>query len=504
MLFNQPLTYPLSNKLKAILLLAIVFVTAVGIGAIASRAILFAVAAFTIVVLGLTVLVWPDAVTLVVIFLIYTNTAVIAVKYHHVPFILGASVPMILVFPLVYNLVIRKQKIIINSIFPLLLFFLVIQALGTLFSEDTLVSWDTLVTFVSEGLILYFLVFNVVRTPTILRQVTWVLLIAGMFIGGISLLQQITKTFHNNYWGFAQVADTGFGTGIMTLQGEVQQPRLAGPLGEKNYFAQMMLMLFPLGLFRFWGERSKLLKLLAAFATSLITLGAALSFSRGAAVAFVVLIVVMVILRYIKFYQFALVVVGLALLMTAVPQFGARLDSLQALAGLFNEDSAGVAGTDTSIQGRLGEMFAAGLVFVDHPLIGVGPGMFKYYYPKYAELVGLRLHTGTREAHNLFLDIAADTGGLGLLSFLAILGVTLWSLDQARRRWRTQKPELANLSSGFLLAVVSYMATGIFLSMAYSRYFWLIMALGGAASYVSGTDLLAKSELREDFVNDSS
>jgi O-antigen ligase len=125
------------------------------------------------------------------------------------------------------------------------------------------------------------------------------------------------------------------------------------------------------------------------------------------------------------------------------------------------------------------------MVFADHPIIGVGPGLFKYYYRDYAESIGLQIHITTREAHNLYLDIAAETGLLGLILFLAILLGTLRSLAHTRRRWTQSRPELANLATSFLLAITSYMTTGLFLSMAYERYLWIMLALAGAVGHIA-------------------
>jgi hypothetical protein len=37
------------------------------------------------------------------------------------------------------------------------------------------------------------------------------------------------------------------------------------------------------------------------------------------------------------------------------------------------------------------------------------------------------------------------------------------------------------LNNAFVLAIVSYLATGLFLHLSYARYFWFLMALAGAA-----------------------
>jgi hypothetical protein len=41
------------------------------------------------------------------------------------------------------------------------------------------------------------------------------------------------------------------------------------------------------------------------------------------------------------------------------------------------------------------------------------------------------------------------------------------------------------MATAFSLSVVTYMTTGIFLHLSYARYFWLIMALAGAAALIA-------------------
>ena len=470
---------------KQMTLLITMTLVALVISFIAVQQWLVALAIALVVPVAFAILARPDMSTLAVMFILYTNAAVIAVRFHNVPRFVGAAVPLLLALPLANYLIVRRQKLILSPTFLLMLLFLVVQLLGSIFAIYLNLAIENTFTFLVEGIVLFFLITNVIRTPEMLRRVIWALLLAGIFIGGLSVFQQVTGTFDNDYWGFAQAGGRGFGTGEETIQGEVRQLRLAGPIGEKNYYAQVMLMLVTLGMSRFWGERSKSLRFLALTATTLSALGMILAFSRGTAVGFALLLMIMVFLRYIKPYQLVVVILGLAVLMIAVPQYAERLISLQDLTQLTNSDSAGVAGTDTAVQGRVGEMWAAGLVFVDHPVIGVGTGMFKYYYQEYADLIGLRVHSGTREAHNLFLDIAAENGALGIACFLAIVGLTLRNLARVRNRWEQQRPDLANMATGFMLALISYLTTGLFLSMAYQRYFWLVLALATATVQVA-------------------
>jgi O-antigen ligase len=74
------------------------------------------------------------------------------------------------------------------------------------------------------------------------------------------------------------------------------------------------------------------------------------------------------------------------------------------------------AGVDPSIRGRTAELTAAWEMFADHPLVGVGYGNYIVLYPEYARESGIDLRSTERNAHNLFLATAAETGIAGLIA----------------------------------------------------------------------------------------
>lgn len=467
-------------------LLPFALAAAVVAGAVAAQAPLLALGASIAALLGILVILRPDLPTVVVLFILYSNAAVVAVQFHGLPFIVGAAVPLVLAIPLAHHLILQREKLVSNAVVVLMIAFLAVQALGTILARRIDVALENLITFGLEGIALYFLILNTIRTTRMLRLATWALLVAGLLLGALSFYQQLSGTFDNNYGGFAQVSDAAFRTGQTTIQGDIEQRRLAGSIGEQNRYAQTMLMLFPLALFLFWGERSPWLRVLAATGALFIALGVAVTFSRGAAVSFVLLILVMTLMRYVKLYQLGLVLLGLLLTLFLVPEYGARLASLDAFADLTDSNREfNITSADGSTRSRLTEMAAAGLAFAEHPLVGVGPGMFPYHYQEYAAQVGLRVLNARREAHSLLPGIAAEHGLLGLIIFLAIVTLTMRDLIRARRRCKRDQPLLANLATGYLLAIVAYGATGLFLHMGYIRFFWVIMALAGVAGQIA-------------------
>lgn len=430
---------------------------------------------------------WPEASTLTVVFILYSNIAAIAVEFHGVPLILSASFFLLLAIPLFYHIVMRREKIIVQPTLLLLILFVMVQLVGTVSALHPDIASRELLTSLTEGALLYFLIINVVRTQQTLRRVIWTLVAAGMLMSLAPLYQQMTGQFDNNLGGFGQVSNAAFAIETGTEIGPVQ-PRMAGSVGEQNRFAQVLLMLLPLALFRWWGESTSHWRMLAALATGLITGAIILTFSRGAAVGFLVILTAMVALRYIPVQRLSLILLFLVVAVIAVPHYGARIAKLQALWTLVDSENTGQSGPDGSMKSRMIEMGAAGLVFLDHPLVGVGPGMFRYHYREYAEQVGLRVFTKSRQSHSIIPGLAAETGLLGLFLFTAIMLITVRDLVRAHGRWKASRPDQANVAASFVLVVIAYMTTAMFLHLAYVRYFWLMMALASVASRVGDHD----------------
>jgi O-antigen ligase len=364
-----------------------------------------------------------------------------------------------------------------------------VYLVSALFSSNTQVSWDGVVVFLVEGFALYFLLINVIRTPEMLRLTTWVLLASGALVSLPAIHQVLTENYDSSYFGFAQI-DSAIRTGASTLTGDVLQPRMAGPIGETNRFAQVMLMLVPLGLFRMIGEKSTALRILAGAMTVAVTLGVVLSFSRGGAVGLVALVIALMVLRMVRLRYVLISVLGLAVILVVLPQYFDRVTSLLAASGLGSD--APTSAVDNSLLSRLTETLAAALVIVDHPVIGVGPGMFPFFYEEYAQVVGILIRNDAeRQAHNLYLGVGAEIGILGLVVFLIIAFLTMRMLLAARRASLVRRPDLERLTTPYLLSLFTYYVTGMFLHLSFARFYWLILAVAGAAAIITLREVAA-------------
>jgi O-antigen ligase len=423
-------------------------------------------------------------------FLLYTNSSAVAVQIHGVPFAVAAAVPLLLCLPIATAVLIRREPPVVTSALPFILAFLVVQLVGALVALRPEEAMEGLMTSFLEGLVLYVLVTNAIRTPEVLRQVLWTMIGAGAFMGAVVAFQHLTGRYDDDFFGYAQVDVSGIGF-VVDAASESRQPRIGGPLGMPNRFAQIMSILIPLALFLIQASRSRRAKWLAGASVALIMIGFALGFSRGSAVGLAATFLVMFAMGHVSGRLLAITGLAVAGVVLAVPQFAVRLASLANVAGLATQAGGpGLGEADSSTQGRITEMVAGVLIFADHPVIGVGPEMYRRHYPDYARVAGGRVRPNSREAHSLPIHIGAEHGAVGLALFAAIFWVTLRDLIRARRLHAKTRPELSLLATGVLLAVVTFLTTSVFLHAAFIRYQWFLLAVAGATGHV----LLAQAE----------
>jgi putative inorganic carbon (hco3(-)) transporter len=395
---------------------------------------------------------------------------------------------LLLAVPVVLALVVGRGPLVVTPALALMVVWLVVLVASSIAAGADAGDGgpSAIATFLTEGLLLYLLVVNAVRSPEMMRAVIWGLLIAGGAMGAISVWQEATHAYGQTLLGFAQVNDQAFKVGD-TLSGKLLRPRLSGPLGEQNRYGQVLLVLVPLAISRMRAERRVALRSLAAALAGLILAGMVLSFSRGAAVALAVIAIGMVICGFVRLRHLLVTALALAVLvMAVVPEYGLRVRSLGAADTATAQDSQ----ADAAIRGRATENLAALATFRDHPFLGAGPGgFFARYSQEQANKLDLRYLGKNRRAHNMYLEIAADTGIVGLVAFLAIVVATLAQLRRVALLWDALgREDLVVLAQAFALSLLAYLVSAAFLQLSYQRYFWFLLALANATAWMLRRD----------------
>jgi hypothetical protein len=111
--------------------------------------------------------------------------------------------------------------------------------------------------------------------------------------------------------------------------------------------------------------------------------------------------------------------------------------------------------------------------FKDHPLGGVGPGSFEYYWSQHGDSP-----TFVRDAHSLYIETAAELGVPGLVALVTALGGLLAAAIQARTRWRRRR----DLAAGSAV-IASFVVFAVYAGVDWMWELGAVgtLALGGVA-----------------------
>lgn len=422
------------------------------------------------------------------LFLLYTNWPVVAAQRGIIPAATMVLVPVLLGLAAVHQLVIRRRPIVIDRTLLLMMGFLGVLLLSALPAQGYDVAFERILVFVSEGLLIVFLVRQSVRGLPDLRTAILATVAAAALLAGLTVFQAVTGNYGQEFMGLAprsleHLEGLGASASQVAAGEEIGlEHRARGPVDEPNRFAQILLMAGALSVIIALNARRKVGTIVAWLCVALLLGGVLLTYSRGALVALFALLVIAVPLRLIRLRRLVGgLAVGVVVTLAAVPGMAERARSVAGVAGLFG--SAQVE-ADGPTRGRTTAMLSALAAYTDHPVLGVGPGQYLAFHAvQYQELpeLSFRQIAEPRRAHNLYLEMAAETGTVGLLLFLSIPFLLLLDLRRLRLTLAPQRPDLARLATGFTLVIFAYLGTGVFLHLAYERYYWVMVALAAAA-----------------------
>jgi putative inorganic carbon (HCO3(-)) transporter len=482
--FNTPLEPARNPLISRFLPLAGALVASVGFGVIAGLFDSY-IAIGIIILAGLvvTALLRPEMTTVFISFAFYANLPVVAIRYGNVPPAIAGAIFLALGLPMLHALVVRRERIVVNAPFILMTAYIAVLLLSAVLSRNFEMSYDRILSYLIEGYILYFLFLNTIWTPETLKKVIWAVILAGAFVGTLSIIQEVTGDFENEFFGLAQTKDAELTVGAEDFFGTKETTRrLAGPIGSKNRYAQIMVVLLPLAIMQIFASRRLLYKYIAAATLIPIVAGTLLTYSRGAGLTLVAILIAMMLLRVLPVWKTILYgALAYLLILIFLPSFAYRFASVVDVAALFGDN---VDEADGAIRGRATVNLVGIQIMLQNPVLGVGPGQSPLYTREIGNEIGFRYLETDRRLHNMFLEEAADTGLIGLTVFLGIVAVTLKQLNDVRVKWREKRPEYYYIAVGLILAIFAYLAMAVFLHLSYVRYYWFLLALAGAGARI--------------------
>ena len=400
------------------------------------------------------------------ILMAYLRISDIAIDYYGVPSVFKPFIGLLIAAILLQWVRTREiQKGWGRALLLVLSYGLVIFT-SLLYAADFTTASAVVSDFAKNGVITILLVILIQNRVTFRRSL-WVIVFAGIFTGTISVIQYLTKTFTNSYGGFGQAQ-------ILNIVTGTEDYRISGPIGDPNFYAQILVVIVPLAFFFMVTEKKLLLRAAAAWSLAVSSLSIIFTFSRGGAIALAIVFAGIVLYlrpRPLKVILIALLVIGVFAVLPE--QYTARMSTLTEL--VTGETDVR---EEVSIRGRMSELLVAWEMFTDHPVLGVGVGNYPLYYQSYSRRIGLDPRTENREPHNLFLEVASETGLVGLLVFGLVLIFSYREILRARSRLSKAGLKTdAGLVVMLGISLTGYLTAALFIHGAYPRYLWLLIGL---------------------------
>jgi O-antigen ligase len=319
----------------------------------------------------------------------------------------------------------------------------------------------------AKNLAAVFIIVIATRGIRDLRLLMWSLIAAGVLPTLITIWQAFTGST-NQFYGFGQ-----FESAVVTPGELTWIPRPAGPVGDPNFYALMLVPLIPLAFHHMRHSASAAARCLALAAALVLAVAVVLTYSRGGYIALVAVLVASALLRLVRWRSILIAgVVGLLAVVILSPSHAGRIAGMADVVPV----ALGQAQSpdDPSVSNRINEMATGVRMFIDHPALGVGIRNFPEHFQDYARPRGIET-PDPRSPHSLFIQIAAETGIIGLAAFLIVLASLFFWL---RRAWRRpdQPAELRDAARAMAAALAGYLVGSLFLHAAYPRFFYVLVA----------------------------
>ncbi len=234
-----------------------------------------------------------------------------------------------------------------------------------------------------------------------------------------------------------------------------------------SYGAVLAMYLPFVVLFSFNNFLSKRLKLVAFGFLLIVFLGFILSYARAAwlsiIVAFGVWVVVKLKIRFKPIFIVSISVITLFLLFQSQILMKLEQNSKQSSANFMTHiSSMSNITTDASNLERINRWSCALRMFADKPVFGYGPGTYMFKYAPYQlkrDRTIISTNSGNRgNAHSEYLGPLAESGALGLLTFLLIIGVVIYTAVHTYSRLTDKR--LKSLVLAALVSLVTYYIHG--------------------------------------------
>lgn len=359
----------------------------------------------------------------------------------------------------------NKFKLRPNPLFIPIIIFLCINSVGLLhtpnLSRSLLVLGFTLFT-----MIIAMTVPNLLRHPKQIQYCILAIIISCSLVSVFGIYQFLGD--------LAGLPTTVTGLRAQYTKGILGFPRVQSTALEPLYFANYLMI--PLGvvlsmLLSKVALPSRWTKPVVLIAISVLAgVNLFLTVSRGGYIAFAVLIVFLAIIYYRTLFQ-PRTVLSILLIIAVIGFIGVRFINVTKQWDTFVQHVENIFG-GASYSERIETFTLANRIWVQYPWFGIGAGGFGPY-ASYHPL--LQPTEGYKIVNNEYVELLAETGVFGLVTFICMVVIVLL------RSWKAmhtgQDPLLRAILIGLVAALLAVLAQYNTFSILYIMHIWFLFGL---------------------------
>ena len=153
--------------------------------------------------------------------------------------------------------------------------------------------------------------------------------------------------------------------------------------------------------------------------------------------------------------------------------------------------------TEGSAKARMNLLVGAFHATLDYPIFGLGPGGW---------LEVAEAYTGDdHNPHNIYLVLSTETGIVGLVLYLILVGFTYFQISKTIRLALKRKDgETARLASALIMSIFGLLSAMTFLNRPYNEYLWGWIAIANALPGIYQKEIAAKRKSQRNLESQNS
>lgn len=397
---------------------------------------------------------------------LYTDLSDIVMENLPVPSLLQ---PLILLLAFVvwkYRRALHPSSAAIHPIVIAMVVYALVVFSTSIWAKETYLT-DKRLSEVVKAVCVIVLAASLAASWNALQRALTALVASAAVLSSLSVLQIATGRFSNAFFGLVELKSG-------TIYGDVSMPRAAGPpVSDPNFYARILLLTIPIAVALAYRETNSRRRLAFLAAAAITTAAVLVTYSRGAMLTLAVMAVLIALAMKVRMRHIALAgVAGLVSLLFLPPAITRRLGTIEALLPGKNTGAM----YDSSLAQREMLTLSGVRMFERHPLLGVGAGHYAWYFPQFSNEVGTSFIDyvepgAARYPHSFYVEIACETGLLGLGSFFAaVLAAFLTLYTTQRTLARNGDREHALLATALAVSIAGYLIASVFLHETHLRY----------------------------------